>query len=111
MKLEEIKIQLRAWQETISDLEDQLDALSKIVQACPESPLINAIHRIESRYTRSVARLVGDDNEWLDWYWLEVDMGSKEHNTVTLNNGDDVRNIKTTDDLAQLIYDLADGQN
>lgn len=105
MDIEEIRKTLHVWKETIADAEWQIDELSKLVGASPESVLIQAIHNLETEYTKSVAALVGDDNEWLDWYWLEVDMGSKDHNTVTLNNGADMRNIKTTDDLAQLIYD------
>jgi len=111
MNIEEIKATLNTWKQSIVCIEDKVSSLQRIIDPHPESPFIQALHALEMEYTRSVARLVGDDNKWLEWYWLEIDMGSKEHNTVQLNNENDLRNIKTTGDLAQLIYDLANRQN
>lgn len=110
MDLKETKALLKTWAETITRIDEQMDALSKVIDPHPESAFIQAIFQLESEYTRSVSELVNDDDEWLQWFHLETDMGRKSHlKKVTLNEGnmEIVHNIETTDDLAHLILDLA----
>jgi len=77
MKINEIACMLEAWRGRREELDAQLDALSALTKAAPECPLFEAIEDVWSAYTVSLGELIGDDAEWLQWYWLECDMGNK----------------------------------
>lgn len=111
MNLEEIKAALKTWSQTISESESQIHALRKLLCSSAGSHLIRSVYCLQIEYTHATSVLVQDEDDWLKWFWLDRDLGRKENNMVTLGNGEDVRYVKTTDDLAQLIYDLANNQN
>lgn len=51
-------------------------------------------------YTKAVSELIGDANGWLDWFWLENDLGRR--GLHVLDEGAK-RSISTVDDLVWLV--------
>lgn len=66
---------LIAWHAAMVEMETQYDALGALVGLSPDCPLANAISRLEGMATDAVARSVDDDGGWLNYYWLECQMG------------------------------------
>lgn len=105
MQINEIACTLEAWRGRREALDAQLDALSLLTMAAPECPLYSAIEDIWMAYTVSISQNVGDKAEWLQWYWLERDMGSKP-GEVTVSDQDGAETIvvgKNIRSLAEVI--------
>lgn len=65
------------WQATAKEMSKQFDALSNVLGGDPGSPLQTAVWGMFSEYTKALAALVGDEEEWLEWYAWECDFGAK----------------------------------
>ena len=65
-----------------------------------ECPFIDAVYDLQLKYTKAVAKNVGDASDWLVWYQLDNGMGEK---CSAAGYGDDMREIKTLEDLLLLI--------
>ena len=68
---------LQTWETTICGMESEEDKLRVTLQPDPDSPFVSLLYRLETEYTKAVAKLVGDDATWLEWYWQENGMGAK----------------------------------
>lgn len=68
---------LEAWAGVVGEFDRQMDALYAMTRAQPDSPLLEAIYRLEDAYTKQVAEQVGDADGWLLWFRWECDMGNK----------------------------------
>jgi hypothetical protein len=99
MNTEKLKL-LELWKYRMLSMDIQTDTLISWMMVSPESPLITAVSRMMESYTMTTALLVGDDSEWLTWYWLECDLGRKPKQA---GNGDNMRMIESINDLAELI--------
>lgn len=66
---------LTAWHAAMVNMDAQYDALNALVGLSPESPFPDAINRLQSLATDMTAKAVGDDGAWLNYYWLECQMG------------------------------------
>jgi hypothetical protein len=82
MRSTEIACRLECWRGRREELDAQLDSLRALTMAAPECPLFEAVEDVWEAYTASLRELVGDDAEWLNWYWLECDMGNKPKEVV-----------------------------
>lgn len=58
---------LTEWQATVQAQESALEALDAAVGDA-DGPLRQSCHRMQERYTRAIAQLVGDQCEWLEWF-------------------------------------------
>ena len=67
-----------------------------------DSEIGKAIWGSFTEYSRVMAMLLGDKDEWLSWYCWENDMGMKEHKARPGMNRK-MRKIKTLKDLLWLI--------
>lgn len=76
MTPEEKLIMLEDWQSAHDNLEAQFDALGKLFDGVT-GPLFDASWRVFSNYTKTVAVLLGDKFDTLEWYWMENDFGRK----------------------------------
>lgn len=80
---------------------DRLEALTDHTDT--DSPLGKAIWHTFDAYTLTLADLIGDTGEWLDWYHLANAMGAKSL-SVTLRPGGRPRKIRTLRQLAAVIH-------
>ena len=55
----------------------QYIGLQALTKCGPDALLTLAMGQMWDAYTNAVSREVGDENEWLDWYCWDNDMGAK----------------------------------
>lgn len=67
---------IREWAERITAIDAAHAELCRLTLAALDSPLIDAGLRVAEAYTHATSGLVGDENDWLIWFWLENNMGA-----------------------------------
>lgn len=93
---------LDEWERTVMAVDSVYERLRKLLGATPESDLCIAMYEACDRYTEALMELIGDHDEWLDWYRWENDLGVKQKNAKS-SGMKNIKKIKNTADLAQLI--------
>lgn len=93
------------WQELVQALERRLDALYELVGGDYGSPLGDGMEKIVDAYTALLAREIGDDKDWLQYWRLECEWG-KRPRKVKIDGKE--RTIASVQDLAGVIMDLRD---
>ena len=93
---------LTAWKEQIDQSNEMIDKLIEPLMLSPESPLYSTIWALQGALTKAVAKIVGDNHEWLDWFNAETQMG-KRAGEACPGTGKPTRKIKDLADLAWLI--------
>ncbi len=101
MHRNEIISSLQAWMERHQAMESMLDKLYAITQADPGSPMLAEIYFLMSAHTRSVARVVGDTDGWLEWFEHECELGARPKQAAL--QGKKMTTIRTVKQLARLI--------
>lgn len=91
---------LQTWESTWKELLKQCDALSCLTGAEFAGPLFDAIFKLASEYTKAVAEIVGDDDEWMEWYEMDNEFGRRGFEAG--RNGE-LRKISCVEDLLWLI--------
>ena len=74
-------MEFKQFKQHMQNIQDFLDESNKIqdhLQAiCAESHVINTIgHKLFDKYVKLLSESVGDENEWIDYYIWECDMGT-----------------------------------
>lgn len=101
-RIAKIVPRLEAWAATLAEFDAQVDAFCALTTAQPDSPLLDAIHRLEDAYTRTVSEKIGDvDGVWLHWWRWECEMGRKPMQAAAA--GKPLRTIRTLKQMAALI--------
>lgn len=93
---------LEGWAATLAEFDRQIEAFCDLTTAQPDSPLLDAVHRLEEAYTRAVAEQVGDVDGWLAWFRWECDMGRKPLD-ASARAGAPMRKVRTVGQLARLV--------
>lgn len=83
MSIDEIVKRLQAWADRQRKLQAQYEALRALTGADPDCALLAPVWSVWSAYTVAVSELVGDKEEWLQWYETECDMGRKPKEVVS----------------------------
>lgn len=91
---------LNRWKEVITESSTLIDPVVDILGCHPENPISDAVYLLQSEFTKVVAASVGDDAEWLDWFWLENEFGKRGFEA---GFGENLRPIKNIEDLVWLI--------
>ena len=92
---------LQAWARRHAEIEAQMSALAAIFGRSFDGPLFDAVWGTWNDYTRALSRIVGDDEDWLQWFESECDMG-KRPQTVISNGGRKIR-VCSVAQLARVI--------
>ena len=90
---------LRQWERATLEMDKQLSGFEQLF-GFTECPFIDAVYDLQLKYTKAVAKNIGDDSDWLNWYQFENGMGKK---CLSAGYDDDMREIKTLEDLLWLI--------
>ena len=94
---------IREWHERVADVEKQIDALKELTGLSPESPLHASVMLMAHAYTLTVEGVLARDNVcWLEWWWLECNLGSTPR-AASPSNDTPLRVIATIDDLVLLV--------
>ena len=70
MKLKETKTEITRWLAVMHDINSVVDSITGYTGADLDSPMMRPICEMMSAYTNVVSRIIGDDSEFLTWYWL-----------------------------------------
>lgn len=97
MNLEQIEHALTEWAEQIAATDKAIDDFVAMCGGDLDSKFLRPFCEMQSAYTAAVGKLVGDDESWLQYYWMDCDMGR----TPRKVNGTP---LKTIYRLAVLIY-------
>ena len=97
---ERIAAALRAWQHTIEQADQRMQPAIDALGLPPESPPWLAVQELQTSLTVMTATVVDDRDNWLEWFWMENDMGRK---AMLAGKHQQVRAIKTLEDLAWLL--------
>lgn len=92
---------LKAWQAHGRALYDAQGAAYKAIGSTFDSPFWDAIFDTWRSYTAAVAELVGDEEEWLEWFDVECDLGRRPK-LMRFASGKEVR-VRTVQQLARVI--------
>ncbi len=71
---------------------------AKAIGCCPENPLFDAMFKMETLAIESVAKLIGDEGEWMEWFIWENDCGKKGMQ-CSVGSTSQMKAIYTIDDL------------
>lgn len=93
---------LANWAAKRSRLDAEYAKLKCLFGADPECSPVKAMYDTFGHYTKVLAKLVGDDDGWLDWYSWENDNGAAKLEAKA-SNWQEPKPIVTTDDLLFLI--------
>jgi hypothetical protein len=91
---------LKDWQDQYTKIKEVEEKLSEIVCFDFDSPLGEAMGGTFDRYTDTLGKFIGNDAEWLHWYWLENDMGKRG---LEAGYGNQLKSIATLEELLNLI--------
>ena len=101
MTIDEIVKRLEEWGKRYDELDQQAQALAHLTGAMPDCALMEPVWSVWSAYTVAVSELVGDANEWLNWYQYECDMGREPKEVKSL--GGKTIKVRTLRQLATVI--------
>ena len=71
---------------------------AKAIGCRPENPLFDAMFKMEQLAMESVAKLIGDGGQWLEWFIWENDCG-KRGMQCSVGTTSEMKAIHTIDDL------------
>lgn len=91
---------LSRWQKAIEEADAHFDPVVDMLRLDPESRVCQAVWRSQEALTATTSDLLDDGLEWLGWYWLENDMGSKG---LEAGTKDEKRPVRTLEDLVWLL--------
>jgi len=66
---------LLEWKSKALEIEKQLNTLESVTGFIGDGPLYKTVWDLFATYTKTLATLLDDHSDWLEWYWLECDMG------------------------------------
>ena len=97
----DIAPRLLEWQRIYDAWQVQYIGLQALTKCGPDAPLTLAMGQMWDAYTNAVSREVGDENDWLDWYCWDNDMGAKGMEVRT-TSGKTIK-VRTVAHLARVI--------
>lgn len=75
MGVEQITKRLKCWKRRHAELMSVYNAMSQLTGADRYSTLFELIFDLWTAYTVATSELIGDKEEWLQWYEIDCDMG------------------------------------
>ena len=90
---------IREWAARMTELEKQVAALQTLVGPIVETPLGDAIWRMAEAYTEATDPT---DEGWLDWYWLENNLGAKGL-SCSSGEGEPMKPIHNIEDMIEVL--------
>lgn len=103
MTKDEILKRLREWQDAMQATEAAMNNVFEVFGCDPDADLPNAVGALQGLATRQAAQIIGTSDDWLMNWWLEDNFGEKPLKVKL--PGQDWREVKTLDELAQVIND------
>jgi len=102
MNKEEKQALLKEWEAVYSTAQNIYDQGYKLLMCAPESPWASVIFTAFEKYTKVLALVVEDKDQWLEWYVWENKMGKGKLKAKAPQWRTD-KNINSTEKLLELI--------
>ena len=80
---------LEKWEKIISAWDAQCEVMQRVLGIAPNGPLFDAIEHMADAYTAAIAKEVGDECSWLNYYRFDCKMG-KDPRHVMLEKGKEI---------------------
>ena len=93
---------LNDWHYQYDRITELWDGMTKAIGVLPEGLFSEAVWGLFDSYTKSISSLVGDKGGWLDWHYLENNMGA---NCMAAGYDGKTKPIKNKRDLCALIFE------
>lgn len=101
MEPKEIETLLKQWAGKVQAVESALDQMMFVFGGTYDCDNANAICDITSAYTKLVAEKVGDDGDWLNYFWHDCCLGEAPRK-VTFCDGTSI-SLDSVDALIETI--------
>jgi len=95
---------LQRWADAMQAADKMDDDLLEPLGLMPESPLRAGIWSLQDALTATTADLVGDEWQWLSWYYADNGMGRMG---LEVEAGGKTFKVKTLDHLAEAIAETS----
>lgn len=92
---------LKRWHAAMDQADTHFDSLIDLMGLHPDGDTCNAVFGLQDALTSATADLVDDGSNWINWYWLENDMGRKGMEAAPEGGG--LRPVCTLDDLLDVM--------
>lgn len=100
MKAAEIEPILASWMAEQRALENALEPLYTALGADAGSPVMDSIYQVMTAHTRAIARIVGDEDGWLEWFSNETEWGARD---LGARINDKIVKVRTIKQLASAV--------
>ena len=85
-------------------IESMYDKLNEIFTLDPGAPIATIVYETFNLYVKATSQIIGDKDNWIDWYIWDNDCGKKGFEAKT-HEFNKMKKINTTKDLVKLIMD------
>ena len=76
---------LKSWESRRKEMDSNIAKFENLVGISFESPFVESIRRLQEQDRKITSQIVGDTEEWLDWYCYENGFGA-DGMTVEIND-------------------------
>lgn len=91
---------LAEWVAHHDKIDKMMDGIKASIGLDPSGPLFDSVWSLFDGYTNALAAQIGDDGDWLPWFYMENDMGAKG---MAAGYDGKLHKIKSLADLYRLI--------
>jgi len=93
---------LTEWHKAMIDSDAAIAWYLEPLKLSPDSPLYESIWTLQGSMTKTVSKLVGDQDEWLAWYRFDNEMGKAGREAMIDGK---YRKVRTLKQLARVIVE------
>lgn len=102
LKQQQLAEDVRKFHERATDFETRMDAMAEMLWMSPECPIRQAGWGVIDGHVSALDR-AWNIGSWLEWWWQELSLGEKPSEAGL--TGEEMRQIRTIEDLIQIIVD------
>ncbi|WP_417070758.1 hypothetical protein [Niveibacterium terrae] len=89
---EQVTAAIREWMERVQGADAQLNAAADLFGGLDyDGPLPGAVSALSGGYTKAVSKIVGDEGDWLEYFWIDCAFGATPMGVIP---DDDAQEIK-----------------
>lgn len=100
---EQVTAQIRSWMESVQAANAQLILLSDMTGDLNyDAPLPEAVSALSGCYTKAVSKIVGDEGDWLEYFWIDCAFGATPMGVIPEKGAAEIK-ITGPEALAEVI--------
>lgn len=100
---DQVTAHISAWMESVQAANAQLILLGDMTGALDyDAPLPEAVAALAGGYTKAVSKIVGDEGDWLEYFWIDCAFGANPLGVIPESGAAEIK-IDGPEALAQVI--------